>query len=418
MISAEMSIVKSKFMDFNEYKESPIDFPLWDRIKTNHTMGSALEPWAWSKVPNDLVRQAALTDMPVRVYGLYPTNINDLVKFYEGTILHHSDFSPTPADKSFNYIRPQFTLIESPKGKMLLVAVTPGHDYVQHYAGIIRYCLHTLGKPDLLRVFHNVPYERAIADWSGLDKRFIVPNSFVVLGRVKDAQEYLCKHSDMRVINQVDSPYYTSTHYCFKEKIHLTFLGVKFSFWGDISKFIVKKICELDVKEVVYLGKLGTLRDPHDIYQSLFSPTSYITLDHLSVRHEVRELPNYIVKLCPYLDTSVHVSVPTVIGEDFTQRNLAAYMGCQSVDNEISQMAHAVEEHNESVKIPVLFASLHYASDYLRKEDELEKDIQFNLSNHRRSGAQDKIRNVVDKQMRHFLEYLDHRMGVYTCTCL
>ena len=361
-----------------------LDFPI--ACAKSHTMGKQLSKWAWSKVPKKAIEEVIQNDITIEVHGVYPNTPTELLTHYGGSVdVEQIDFTPT-SRKQLNYVRPAFSLVNH--GKTLLVKVTPGKDYLYHYSGIIRHCLHQYDRVSLLKIYRYPHIEVTIDEWTMLDNKFITQDAVVIMGYVEEAELYLTMHlNNLSLFRKSENAYYTATQYRASSGQMIIFLGVKYSFWGDISARIVRKFCKLGVKEVIYISKLGSLRTPNDIYNFVFSPTKYITLGYCDIKNVTETTLNNIAAMFPELNTHCHVSVPTVIGEDLVQRSTMIQYGACSIDNEISQMAHAISNFNKMSHQQVCFSSLHFASDYLRKSAEVDSEIAYDLSNNRSKKA-------------------------------
>ncbi len=171
----------------------------------------------------------------------------------------------------------------------------------------------------------------------------------------------------------------------------------------------MKKLCKLGVKEVIYIGKLGSLRTPRDIYNVVFSPTKYITIGYCDVKNVTETILNNMAVMFPELNTYCHVSVPTVIGEDLVQRSTMTQYGACSIDNEISQMAHAISNFNKMSQQQVCLSSLHFASDYLRKSAEVDSKIAYDLSNNRSKKSLEQKTKIMQVLLSYLMLYIQSR---------
>jgi len=369
----------------------------------SHTMGKKLPVWAWSKVPQQSIQEAVSKNTTIEVHGVYPTVSPENFTRYK----EHASISFTPTSrKRFNYIRPTFSWVN--RGSTLIVQVTPGRDYLYHYAGIIRYCLHQYHRTSLLTVYRYPEIERTLDVWTTLDESLISQDSVVIIGYVEEAEAYLItQRNQFLFITKEENRYYTAVQYRTYSGQLIIFLGVKYSFWGDISAIIASKLCKLCAKEIIYISKLGSLRTPDDVYNAVFAPTNYITMNYCDVISITRST-NSIASIFPELDTQCHASVPTVIEEDLRQRAVLVNHSVSSIDNEISQIANAVANFNKTHKKKVCFSSLHFASDYLRKDTEVNHDIAYDLSNHRSADAVKRRANVMKVLLSYLHRYIQN----------
>lgn len=387
-----------------EYFIDALAFPLV--TSTAHTMGQALDSWAWSKIPKPLVHHAASHHTPICLYGVYPHHGDTFFHEHNIAIKEVSQFSPTRS-KSLNYIRPKFMRATTPRGPKIIITAMPGQDYLYHYASILRYCLHQLGKPELLSIHRNCSEENALAYHTNLTAPFIEKQSVFIMGLTHDLILYLNQHAQAHFLAQEENTYYVVWKYLWNTHTVLNILGVKYSFWGNISPHIIYKACTRQVKEVLYLGKLGTLGHPSEIFSKIFSPTSYIHLNYLSLTQVTQDVPNNIVRTFPHLNTGVHVSVSTVMERSAIQRRRIVDLGAASIDTEIAKIAQTISRYNQNHSTKIAFSAIHFASDYLRAVDEYTLNVEFDLSNHRSKKALGKKDQSLETQIKHLIQYLN-----------
>jgi hypothetical protein len=370
-------------MNYDHCELVDLNFPV--SCIRSHTMGKKLPVWAWSKVPQKSIMKAALNNATIEVHGVYPTvSIERFTHYKTCTNTQYISFTPTRKKRS-NYVRPTFSWVNG--GNTLIVKVTPGRDYLCHYAGIIRYCLHQYRRTNLLTIYGYPEVEHTIDVWTTLDDLLIVRDSVVIIGYVEEAENYLATHLDRFFFaKREENKYYISVQYYTYGGQSIIFLRVKYSFWGNISAVIASKLCELHVKEIIYISKLGSLRTPNDVYNAVFAPKQYITMNYCDVTN-ITSPTNNIASMFPELNTQCHASVPTVIEEDFMQRGVLVNHDVSSIDNEIAQIAYAVSNFNKTNQGNVCFSSLYFASDYLREATEINHNIEYDLSNHRSTEA-------------------------------
>lgn len=392
-------------MNYNYRELVDLTFPI--SCISSHTMGKKLPVWAWSKVPQRSIREAAFNNATIEVHGVYPTvSMECFTHYKECAKTQYVDFTST-SKKRLNYVRPTFSWVDG--GNTLLVKVTPGRDYLCHYAGIIRYCLHQYHRTNLLTIYRYPEVEYTLDAWTTLDDLLIMRDSVVIIGYVEEAENYLATHLHRFFFaKRAENKYYIYVQYYTYSGQSIIFMGVKYSFWGNISAVIASKLCELYVKEIIYISKLGSLRTPNDVYNAVFAPTQYITMNYCDVTN-MTSATNNIASMFPELNTQCHASVPTVIEEDFMQRAVLVNHNVSSIDNEISQIAYAVSEFNKKNQRNVYFSSLHFASDYLREATEINQNIAYDLSNHRSTEAVKKRATIMQVVLLYLHRYVQTR---------
>ena len=393
----------SSLQSLGHYTKIGLDLPIWDDPERHHTMGKQFSSWAWSKIPQDFVYDAIKAGVKTYVYGAYPEHLELLAQAQGFVIEQVSDFSST-SQKSLNFVRPRFALVSKNRKKFLVVAVTPGKDYVRHYAGILYYCLRMFHRRNVPDAFCNAHYEDTLASWTELSRISCFKNSIVVLGFVHRAQRALID-AGAELVTQEDTPYYSVAQCVLEGCVPVTLLGVKYSFWGDISQRIAYAVCELGAREIVYLGKLGSLLSKSDVYQKLYSPTNYAILEYTKISQELSNFPNPMVKKFPELATGRHVSISTIVEQDCSLRFLTEVIGAQSIDSEVSKIAQAVARYNDQNSADVAFSPLHFVASYLRTSHELRVPVKYDLSNNRDIHSVRARRSIQDQQMSYFVRY-------------
>jgi hypothetical protein len=385
--------------------------PRLDRIPStrplDHTMFEALDVYAEQKLPIDDVKRLLEEGGRIEIHGVYPTHLAGLLENKTMSFVRRLDtatenIAKMSTTKRFNSIRPHFYEGRDLSGQsVLLVAVGVGDDYVAHYATMIRHVVGTLtAHPplDFLRVVRYPEAERDIAYWTGLDGSFVAERDRVVLGYVEECRERI--GGDEATVAKNESEFYGADTILDGKGGRVTFLGVKFSFWGSISAHLVARICELGATEVLYVGKLGALTSPHDLYNRIFAPSSFAKLSHDQVEYFVEPPPpNGILMEMNDLDTGLHVSIPTVLEEDYHQRQVATDLGARSIDNEISQVAWAVANHNKhrNPADAARFSALHFATDYIRAETERTAETDHDLARTRTDSAKAGRQTMLDR---------------------
>lgn len=317
-------------------------------------------------------------------------------------------FLPNRRVKLVNNKRPKFFYAIQNKQKKFIVAVAPGFDYAKHYYGIFRHVLlkYSVKAANDLNLYRYIDAENNISKWTNLDK-ILLKNKYkqsYVIGYIKEIVDDFSQNYGITPDKINENEYYV-LYKCIISGKTINFLGVKFSFWGSISGKLCHEICERYPKEIIYIGKLGTLGSPNDIYRKIFSPSNYFILRHNKISANIYNLSNGFSKKYPEVLTGPHISVPTVIEEDYIQRRLAHKLKAESIDNEISQIASTITNFNRKNNINIMFSPIHFATDYLRKDNDKVLIKTFDLSNNRIKEAREKKAKILNEISQKLFNY-------------
>jgi hypothetical protein len=370
----------------------------------DHTMFDALDEYVAQKLPTSALYQALVDNVPIEVHGIYPGHLPAVARRLGIVELVPVPFTPQRADKRLNFVRPSYFRGRRGARELLIVAVTPGREYLLHYAGLIRHFLyhHTSRAQEHVRIIRYPRAERSLTGWTHLS-RFVRPGDTVLVGYVDEIASTLEEDGFSQGDGVIENSYYVSRRYRRPSGRDINLIGVKFSFWAGIAGRLATGFCNAGASEVLYCGKLGSLESPEDVYGRIFCPSRYFLMEHHRLMAEIDPPPNPFLARYPNLDSAAHVSVPTVIEEDYLQRNAAAAIAAASIDNEIAHMAAAIAQHNRAAGLEAGFSAVHFATDYVRKFDERNLNMTLNLSNNRTHVALEKKRAVIRRICREFL---------------
>jgi len=375
----------------------------------DHTMFRALDRYAEEKLPARAIERTLLDDGAIEVHGIYPEHFASQAATLGLAVLAEIDFDRKPKSKRYNRVRPRFFEARRGDRKVVAAAVIPGADYFFHYATLIRHYVHGLTEdPEAVISLARYPIaERRLANWTGLDARFVRPGDRVLLGYVEAIAALLEEQGATRIDFQ-ENDYYGSDRFRLRDGSVLNLLGVKYSYWGSISGTLVESLCHRGAAEILYVAKLGTLSSPDHIYSRIFVPGRFYLLHRDVVIREVRSPRNAVLAQRSGLSTGVHVSIPTVLEEDYRMRRTATRCAAQSIDNEISQMAEAVAVHNAIERADVAFSAIHMATDYIRDVHERALPTRFDLGNDKTAGARSNKQEMIHRIANEVLfPYLD-----------
>ncbi len=91
----------------------------------------------------------------------------------------------------------------------------------------------------------------------------------MVIGYVEEILENF--KTSYEIITENYNRFYGSKRVRLKNGKIVNFLGIKYSYWGNISKKVVEKIISLGGKEIIYAAKLGSLTSHLHLYKKKFS---------------------------------------------------------------------------------------------------------------------------------------------------
>lgn len=181
-----------------------------------------------------------------------------------------------------------------------------------------------------------------------------------------------------KVIEESENFYYKATRVKLGDR-SLNFLRVKYSFWGNMSAHLVARMLDLGASEIIYMSKIATLDDPSHIYKRIYSPTQFALLRDNQVKM-IPPIVNPLVEKFPELDSGTHLSLPTVMEQNFETAALA-HSVATSLDLEVSNIAKVITEYNMQHAKQIAFTPVHWATDYIRTQEEVNLDTGFDLTN-------------------------------------
>ncbi len=366
-------LTESKIMLPSELLVFPIVGP------EEHSMTHALPHYVHHKIPISLIKQAVDHNYSIEIVESSPAAIQLYLsinsKFEKIDITYEKK-----ADKEENFKRPIF--YKNDEEKILVLMVVPGEDYLKQYTALVSYYIKIdLGKnPDeFVRIITFPLLEKYLSSWTNLDEKFVKPNDTILIGNVSNFFDDLnAKGKIHQIIDESENCFYKSTRVQLGDRT-VNFLRVKNSFWGDMSAKLVDKILALGATEIIYMSKIATLKDPSDIYTKIYSPTNFLIFEDGQV--ELIELVvNPLVNMFPNLDSGTHISLSTVMEQDFKTAAIVHQLA-SSLDLEVSKIAKAISEYNQQYNKEIAFIPIHWATDYIRTKKEAKLDTGFDLAN-------------------------------------
>ncbi|KAK3984272.1 hypothetical protein QBC44DRAFT_253240 [Cladorrhinum sp. PSN332] len=314
-----------------------------------HTMGTSLNRYLAMKVHQSVLERA------------YPNGIT-ITGAYSRTHPSSILFSGEKTDKPFNWQRPTARL--SSCSSRLYIDCFPGYDHVEHYAEIIATYLSLQANKNLTcpAKVNFIPSSCSDTQTALLESNLssLPPNiDTVVLGLVHRLQAL----TGPAKWNQQDGSFAWTVQNFPRSSKNVAFIGFRPSFWGDISGEVVHFLASrLGVKEVLYFGKLGSVRPG-------VKPNTWLATGGKSiVRGQTVEWENILQKSVEKLAegdavVGTHVTLGSVLHE--TRDWLASLpASVDFVDPEVGMMAQA------AVRSGVRFGYLHIISDNVAEKYE------------------------------------------------
>jgi hypothetical protein len=387
-----------------------LNFPIVNQ--NEHSMADALPKYVDQKIATAVIEEAIANGLNIDIVGCPPSLLSQTSpgNFEEINVRYEKKIS-----KKENYIRPSYYYKSNNSDKSLVISVMSGEDYLKQYTAMVSYFVKFgLEKEpdDHIRVTFYPTLQDNMTFWTGLDSKFVKPNDTVLMGNISNFFDYLQKEGlIVEKIEEVENPYYWASEnpYYWASRIRLgdrtlSFLRVKHSFWGNMSSLLVSRILDLGASEIIYLSKVATLKEPENIYKKIYSPTQLAILEEKQIKI-IERLPNYLVKKFPELDSGMHISLATVMEQDFDTSVLVHSMAA-TLDLEVSKIAKAILEYNQLHKKEVKFTPVHWSTDYLRTKSEANFDTGFDLANGDSKAALENKKELLNRIYNFVIAYL------------
>ena len=373
-------------------------YPLANATTTNHTMGASLTRYLAIKVHQAVLAQSYNRIIITGAYNRYSSR--------------SIPFTLEKTDKPFNWERP--TARHDVQTNTLYIECFPGLDHLSHYAEIIATYLALLSREDLTppSAVCYIPTSPSdtqlalregtnLADFPGEGVHTVILGLVWHLPSLVGSDEWSPGQGESAPWQWViktfpsSSPSPNNTRSEKKKNPRtVAFLGFRPAFWGCISGEVIHFLGARfrSIKEVIYLGKLGTL-DPN------LQPNRWLATGSSSILHDGQHQTGAVVQWKSVLDDAVerkgkdctavgrHITLGSVLHE--TKEWWEKMHGrADFVDPEIGMMAQA------AVRCGLGFGYLHMVTDNLGKK--YEED----LSNEREEGVlkgRERLHRVVEE---------------------
>ncbi|MCT8347295.1 hypothetical protein LGZ99_08760 [Photorhabdus temperata] len=307
-------------------------------------------------------------------------------------------------NKRHNYIRPELYIYEKDMTRKAYLKTTPGRDYMEHYYSMIRDHLSHSKNEFSVKLDYSQSEESKLIKELASELPKNNDADIIIIGDFTSLSSSLSRKK--RVLVKI-----CGINFSLEKYKNFDLLGIHFSFWGNLSYFLVELLLELGYKEIIYIGKLGCLTSESHLYNKIFSPNEFFIFDKDQMISRITLDKKELQSIFPEVCTGKHVSVPSVSEEIYYQKQIFDRIGINSIDNEISYMASAVHKHNLKTRKDCSFYSLHYATDYLPNATNMNEKFDFDLSNCSDEKAKERKSNVIENICDILIRYLDTKFS-------
>ena len=296
-----------------------------------HTMSSSLYAYVQNKIHSNCNQYAHFT-------------FNTAYKRDETEVIKSSN---EKTDKFFNWQRPTLDKNKSD------YYIFPGQDYLIHYNLLYNYWVNKRRKHTPLQNAKHIKINKV--EFNTIWDNINLPNKLgntVILGYVKAIKDLEYEEWEEFKVNK-------QFGYCNHLSSSVTLLGCYHSYWGDISGVLVYKLAAYGVRNILYVGKLGSLTP------ELKANTDLITGSLSYLKGSIIDWSSN--NLCKELDLPQvrHYSLPSTMLETKAWA-IKARTEFDVVDPEIGHMAQ------QALQCGINFGYIHLVTDYLLSENNYE----------------------------------------------
>lgn len=346
------------------HKDLIINFISWNEI-INHNFSNIFSNakkhtmWNWLEKYIDIKMHHFLKECNfknIKIRWVYDRKNSEISKYEKN-------------DKIFNWKRPTAIL----ENDTLIVNCFPWHDYVKHYFYLINSFL-KINNIENINIAYELPSEKNIKNFfKNLDFSIVTWFDYIILWTI-DKIWVFENYDSIKIWEDFRIKIWEINW----KKVWL--IWIEFSIWGDIWGEFIEELSKYQIKNVIYVWKVGWIKED-------FLPNELLATWNISILNWEKIMWNNLFS--DVKDKNLihwtHVTSKSIILED--KKWLEKNKLYDFVDPEIWQFARY------SLKNGIGFSYLHIISNNLSKINEKE-----NLSNERRKETIEK-RKVLFKQI-------------------
>ena len=340
-------------------------------------MSFDLDEYVQSKLPIEELKAYLPRVSKVEVHGVHPD-----MEIIAGLDLNFRIIEVVAESKrkedNSNSLRPVFIFAKRGSEFLLVCCVTPGRDLLVHYSSMLGYFLRRYPRITM-SVFSYPVAEQHIELWTELDENLVRPDDIVILGYSTFLKHSLHSDALFPTLSVRRNDFYTSTRFLADSGVVVNCLEANYGYWGNISERLSRKVCEFGAKEIIHIGKVGTLGHPSEVYKRIYIPSRFLIVRRGDVIHSAVDIQNSL-GADRANSSSAHASVSTTMEETLHQRELMSEHNVDTIDIESSKIAYGIARYNAQTGGKVRFGAIHYSTDYLRMRHELYEKFEYDLS--------------------------------------
>lgn len=373
--------------------------------------------------------QAYKARKKVRIIGAPREDIKHLASIYGLTADEKSKMFYDRAGRNSNARRQVMCWMSSDRAKHteLWVFVFPSKQYVDQVAELIQAVFdqfnarNVSGDKQFVTVQHFDKLEQDIAIWTHFRdgaQKFVRFGDVAVIGDldfllpgIRAAGFSL---EDDWTFFGLDNRFVTKRCVDPTARKQIVLFGFSESFWGQASQYYVEALLHCGARHILYGSKAGNFPKEKNIGK-VMAPTSFYNATDIVIRKLDRAMPELVelMRACSIIESGAVVTVPTVIGEDESERLSYDDYRPAVIDCEDSHIATVVQEYNKAVgdefeylKTDARFVPVHFITDYIHSSDRKAKKTTPNLA--------DKLTEKKDafERIGLFFGIYSHRFGL------
>lgn len=381
----------------------------------------------FSDKQREMIASAFAESTNIHVVGALRSDIQLILEIFDYKEIENSRqlFERRKAGRIFNVHRQSMAFVnkKSTGERILLVIVFPSRQYVDQVSELILAIISDYHSKNLVEsstqvgCTHFPEVEDNLVKWTGFDegiRRFVRYGDVVVIGNLEfliPGLQDIGFHGRGWQFFGIEKAFGVNVFVSASSKVRIVLVGFKECFWGEASSKYALAIAEAGAKHILYGSKAASLISSGKVHRIL-SPTSFLNIGYHDGEERIEHKGNHYSDLFNIFDifdiggNGVAVTVPTVIGETFEQRQLYDDANPACMDCEDGHVAGVIREFNKSIdelgagfNDYVKFVPVHFITDYIYREGEAFDEKNPALNTHDNNTAYRDTRNKIFRKI-------------------